>query len=96
MGNQEFETIARVLVRDYYNINAPRNAIPCCISIDDVYVVWLCKTLGNNKALLSTTVEDGRYYEVTYNGEKCEFYFDAYKKQENVCVPRENWQEAFA
>ena len=53
---------------------------------EDVYVVWLCKALGNNKALLSTDVPDGMYYDVTYNGAKNEAYVDAYKKQENVCV----------
>lgn len=45
----------------------------------DVFVVWCCKTLQNNKALLSTTVSDGMYYEITYNGDKDEVYFDAYK-----------------
>ena len=40
------------------------------ISIDDVFVVWCCKTLQNNKALLSTTLLDGMYYECTYNGDK--------------------------
>lgn len=52
----------------------------------DVYVVWNCKTLQNNKALLSTTLPDGMYYEITYNGDKDEFYFDAYKKFDNKCV----------
>ena len=28
------------------------------ITTDDVYVVWCCKTLQNNKALLSTTLFD--------------------------------------
>ena len=55
----------------------------------DVFVVWNCKTLQNNKALLSTTLFDGMYYEVTYNGDKNEIYFDAYKKFENRCVPVE-------
>ena len=50
----------------------------------DVFVVWVCKTLQNNKALLSTTLFDGMYYECTYNGDKNELYFDAYKKWENV------------
>jgi len=50
---------------------------------EDVYVVWYCKTLKNAKALLSTDIPDGRYYEVTYNGEKNEYYFDAYKKEKN-------------
>jgi hypothetical protein len=55
----------------------------------DVFVVWNCKTLQNNKALLSTTLFDGMYYEVTYNGDKNEIYFDAYKKFENRCIPLE-------
>ena len=50
-----------------------------------VFVVWYCKTLQNFKALLSTTLFDGMYYEVTYNGDKDEIYLDAYKKFENVC-----------
>ena len=50
---------------------------------DDVFVIWYCKTLQNAKALLSTTVSDGMYYELTYNGDKKELYLDAYKKWEN-------------
>lgn len=53
------------------------------ITEDDVFVVWNCKTLQNNKALLSTTLPDGMYYECTYNGDKDEMYLDAYKKFEN-------------
>lgn len=53
---------------------------------EDVFVVWNCKTLQNNKALLSTTVSDGMYYECTYNGNKKELYLDAYKKWENKCI----------
>ena len=56
------------------------------ITIDEVFVVWSCKTLQNNKALLSTTLFDGMYYECTYNGDKNELYFDAYKKWENKCI----------
>ena len=52
----------------------------------DVFIVWCCKTLQNNKALLSTTVSDGMYYEITYNGDKDEVYFDAYKKWKNKCI----------
>lgn len=56
------------------------------ITNDDVFVVWSCKTLQNNKALLSTTLFDGMYYELTYNGNRQELYFDAYKKWENKCI----------
>ena len=50
---------------------------------DNVYIVWFSKTLQNFKALVSTTVSDGMYYEITYNGDKNELYLDAYKKWEN-------------
>lgn len=56
------------------------------ITEEDVFVVWNCKTLQNNKALLSTTLSDGMYYECTFNGNKNELYFDAYKKWENKCI----------
>lgn len=52
----------------------------------DVYIVWYSKILKNSKALISTTLPDGMYYEVTYNGEKDEFYLDAYKKFENIKI----------
>lgn len=52
----------------------------------NVFVVWQCYILGNAKWLLSTTLADGMYYEVTFNKAKNEFYLDAYKKFENVCV----------
>ena len=50
------------------------------ITKDDVFVVWCCKTLQNVKALLSTPLSDGMYYEMTYNGDKNELYMDIYKK----------------
>lgn len=56
------------------------------ITLDDVYVVWLCKILQNNKALLSTNRLDGMYYEMTYNGRTREVYVDAYKKVENYTL----------
>lgn len=53
------------------------------LTLDNVFIVWFCKTLQNWKALVSTTIPDGMYYEVTYNGDKKEVYLDAYKKFEN-------------
>ena len=44
------------------------------------------KVLQNWKFLISTSIPDGMYYEVTYNGDKKEWYLDAYKKFENVCI----------
>lgn len=54
--------------------------------VDDVYVVWYAKTLQNAKALLSTTLPDGMYYELTYDGEEKALYLDAYKKFENKTI----------
>lgn len=56
------------------------------ITIDDIYVVWSVKALQNWKALISTTLPDGMYYELTYNGDKNELYLDAYKKFDNVTI----------
>lgn len=52
----------------------------------DVYIVWKAKILQNWKYLLSTTMEDRMYYELTYNGCKREWYLDAYIKQANVVM----------
>lgn len=76
---------AKMLVVDYFNSHADI-ADGKTITVDDVFVVWFCKTLQNWKALVSTTVPDGMYYEVTHNGDKGETYVDAYKKWDNVCV----------
>lgn len=52
----------------------------------DIYVVWSCKTLQNNKALLSTTLLDNMYYECTYNGDTHELYLDVYEKKHNEAI----------
>lgn len=76
---------ARKIVMDYFNSHADRS-YKKQITMDDVFVVWFSKTLQNWKCLVSTTVSDGMYYEVTHNGDKGETYVDVYKKWENLCV----------
>ena len=81
MDNKDFMLMARALVAGYVNYQPDSHHV----KLEDVFVVWLCKTLQNNKALLSTTTDgDERYYEVTYNGDKQEVYFDCYDKVENI------------
>lgn len=53
----------------------------------EVFTVWKSKALQNWKYLLSSTLFDGMYYELTYNGDKKEWYLDAYKKFENRVIP---------
>ncbi len=49
----------------------------------EVFTVWKAKILQNWKYLLSSTLPDGMYYELTFNGDRDEWYLDAYKKMEN-------------
>ena len=83
MNTQEFLTECVNKVVTYTNNHLDKSDKKE-ITANDVFVVWNCKTLQNNKALLSTTLFDGMYYECTYNGDKHELYFDAYKKWENI------------
>ena len=85
MGNDKFEKLCKEIVVKYFNEHADKTDKKQ-ITEDDVFIVWCCKILQNNKALVSTTVSDGMYYEITHNGDKQETYVDAYKKWENFCV----------
>ena len=83
MGSKEFIQKCKDLVAEY--------AIEHLDKSDEipefkVYVVWSVKVLQNSKALPSTSLLDGMYYELTMNGDKKEIYFDAYKKFENRCI----------
>ncbi len=84
MDNEKFIDLCKEEVMKYANEHLDKTDKKE-ITIDNVFVVWSCKTLQNNKALLSTTLFDGMYYECTYNGDKNELYFDAYKKWQNIC-----------
>lgn len=72
--------IVRDYIKDHLDKSDPEVSF-------DVYIVWKAKILQNWKYLISSTLPDGMYYEVTYNGDKKEWYLDAYKKFENVMVP---------
>lgn len=85
MGNDEFLKLCKKIVVDYTNEHLDKSD-NVQITEDNVFIVWSCKTLQNNKALVSTTLFDGMYYELTYNGDKKEVYLDAYKKFENKAI----------
>lgn len=55
-----------------------------------LFIVWKAKILRNWKYLISTSLFDGMYYELTYNGKFAEWYLDAYKKFENRVIPTQN------
>lgn len=83
MGSEKFIEKCKEIVKQYALEHLDKSDT---LSEFEVFIVWNCKTLQNNKALLSTTLFDGMYYECTYNGDKKELYFDAYKKFENRCI----------
>ena len=85
MNEQEFSKFCKKQIANYTNDHLDKSDEKT-ITEDDVYIVWQCKTLQNNKALLSTTLFDGMYYEITYNGDNDEAYIDAYKKWENYKI----------
>lgn len=85
IGGNNMQEQAKRIIRDYVNDHLDKSD-NIAITEEDVYVVWFCKTLQNWKALLSTTIPDGQYYEVTFNGDKQEIYLDVYKKWENKCI----------
>lgn len=85
MNEKEFVKLVKKTVADYANQHLDK-ADGKQITEDDVFIVWMCKTLQNNKAMASTTLFDGMYYELTFNGNKQELYVDAYKKWENFTV----------
>ena len=72
MNEKDFAARVRNIIANKYNIDP-----------NEVYIVWMCKTLQNNKALLSTPISDGKYYEATYNGDKDELYLDTYVLEKN-------------
>ena len=82
MDYKDFENLCKNAVYTYVMENI-HTIDDTKITQDDIYIVWMCKTLQNNKALLSITIHDGMYYECTYNGDRKKLYLDAYKKIEN-------------
>ena len=80
---RDFYAWAKRIVVDSFNGS---HDIIEAITEESVYVVWFCKTLQNWKALCSTTVADGMYYEVTHDGDKKVTYLDSYKKISNETI----------
>lgn len=86
-GMEHFQSVCKHKMVNWYNSRTEMTKI----SLDNVFVVWSCKTLQNYKALVSTTVSgDGIYAEYTYNGDKQELYEDVYRKMTNTVILNED------
>ena len=75
MNGDRFIERAKEVCADYLHVRT-----------EEMYVVLFCKTLQNWKALVSTDIASGLYFEVTYNGDKNQIYLDEYKKENNICI----------
>lgn len=84
-----FPARARLRVYEYVKERLDKNDTQVIFDEDCVYLVWFSKTLKNWKAMVVTTLPDGMYYEVTYDGDNRQTYIDAYKKFDNVCIKDE-------
>lgn len=73
---------------DWYNKKIADYDVPS-ISKEEAYVVWFCYTVGNAKALVSTTRQDHMYYELTYKLSYDAVFVDQYVKIVHTALERE-------
>lgn len=83
----EMDNIALKIVFNY--INKRLEELDSKTSFD-LFIVWKAKVLQNWKYLISSTLIHGAYYELTYNGDKHEWYLDVYMKFENRVISGRN------
>lgn len=85
---------ARMLVvRSFNQLRDVTDSV--ALKLEDTYVVKFSYVLGYHKTLISTTVSDGKYYEVTYNALKKETYVDTYVKLRNEGVSDDDFFAMF-
>lgn len=82
----DFPKKAKELVFDYVSSHLEPTDKHVSFTEEHVYVVWFAYVLGHWKALVSTTLPNGMYYEVTHRNETGETYLTAYKQWENIVV----------
>lgn len=92
-SNDNWPDLVRQIVFDWVSEGLGEQKNHPTFSKSEVYVVWWCFILGGWKALVSTTLPDGRYYEVTYNKLKGEAYLDTYVKTHNNIIVIDSDQE---
>ena len=71
---------------DWFNENVADHDVDNIV-FGDAYVVWFCFILGRAKCLVSTTMPDRRYYELTWDPDREMVYVDSYVKVTNMECP---------
>ena len=57
---------------------------------EDLFIVWSCYILGHRKFLIGSK-NSSKYYEVTYNNLKEEWYVDIYNKTYNIAIKNDDF-----
>lgn len=84
MTNERFLELCKQKVWEYERDKT--NPLKTNPLLEDIFVVWSCKTLQNSKAFLSVKRAGALYYEFTMNGNDQEIYMDVYKKVEHITL----------
>jgi hypothetical protein len=89
LGNPDIQLQARTYAFQYIRerINKTDEDAFNSFGMDDVYVVWFTKVLQNWRCMISTTLPDGMYYEVTYDGDAKVVHLWAFKNFSNIVAP---------
>lgn len=76
--NDSFDEEAVSIVRNYmsekYHITSFR-----------IFIVWKCKTIQNRKYIIGTNYTND-FFELTFNGDKNEYYLDVYNKVDKKII----------
>jgi hypothetical protein len=84
LASTDLVYVAKSVAAYYYNL---RNFAGRVVSPDDVRVVWFVKALQNWKCLaIANSGPNGRYFEITYDGDRGFAYVDYYVKHDNMKV----------
>lgn len=83
LSSEEFMRLAKAKVYEMALASLCPTDDLSMFTINDVYIVTHAFILKNQKAMVSTTLKDGKYYEVTYNEATSELYVDQYVKVQN-------------
>lgn len=77
MGTEEFVKAAKTAIkRAFTDMTDPTDHGK--LKDSDIYFVTCTFVLGNIKGLFSTSIQDGKYYEVTYDANEKIMYVDCY------------------
>lgn len=85
-GMNHFQNVCKNKFVEWYNKSSYANKGPNDvqeINADEVFVVWVCKTLQNYKCIIGTRAA-AVLAEYTYNGNTGDLYEDIYKKIMNT------------